>query len=72
MRLGLATARDDIPGWPLQKVWPCGQRRQVTQNDIPVWSITGGDFGGVHGAEVNGGGRLVLSETPKADAMPGV
>ena len=32
----------------------------------------GGDVIGGHGAEVHGGGRLVPSETPKADTMPGV
>ena len=42
------------------------------RNDMPARHITGGDVGGGHGAEVNGGGILVPSETPKADTMPGV
>ena len=32
----------------------------------------GGDVGGGHGAEVHGDGRLVSSETPKADKLPGM
>ena len=39
---------------------------------MPAWSITGRDVGGFHGAEEHRGGRLVLSETLKADTMPGV
>ena len=71
-QLGLATARDERPGWPLQKLWPGIQRRQVTHNDIPARRIMGGDVGGGHGAEVHGVGILVPSETPNADTMTGV
>ena len=35
-------------------------------------SITGGDVGGGHGAELHGDERLVPSETPKSYNMPGV
>ena len=68
----LAAARDVRPGWPLQKVWPGVQRRQVTHNDMPNRSIMVGDVGGGHGAEVQRGGRLVPVDTAKAGSMPGV
>ena len=71
-QFGMATAHDERTRWPLHKVWPGCQCRQVTHNDMPARHITGGDFGGGHGAEVYGGGRLVLSETPNVDTMTGV
>ena len=39
---------------------------------MPAQWITGRDVGGEHGSEVNGGGRLVPSETPTVDTMTGV
>ena len=39
---------------------------------MPSRSITGGDVVGDHGTEVQGGGRLVLSDNLKSDIMPGV
>ena len=68
----MATARNERPGLPLQKVWPGGQRLQVRHNDMPARSITGGEIIGGHGAEVHGGGIFVPGETPKADPMSGV
>ena len=41
-------------------------------NDFSARIITGGDVRGGHGAEVHGVGRLLSSETPKADTLPGV
>ena len=37
---------------------------------MPARSIIGGDVGGGSGAEVHRGGRIVTSETSKADTMP--
>ena len=71
-RLGLATARDEHPCWPLQKLCRDGQRRQVTHNYMPARRITGRNAVGVHDAEVNGGGILIPSDTPAAYTMPGV
>ena len=72
MRLGLAAALDERPGWPLQKFFPGVQRCQVMHNDILARNITVRDVGGGHGAEVHGGGKLVPSETLTEDTMPGV
>ena len=69
---GLAAERNERPIWPLQKVWPVGQRLQVTYDDMPTRCITGRDVGGGHDDEVHGFGRLVPGETPKEDPMPGV
>ena len=71
-RLGLSASRNEFPGWHLQKVWTGGQRRQFIYNEIPDRHITGWDVGVGHGAELHGGGRLVPSDTPTADIMPGV
>ena len=69
-RLVLATARNERHGLPILKVWPGGQRYQVTHIEIPARHITGGDVGGCPIVELHGGGRLVLGETLKADPMP--
>ena len=69
-RPGLAEARNERPSWPLQKVWPGGQRFQVMHDELPTRSITGGDVGGGDGAEVHGCGRFVPGVTLKADYMP--
>ena len=53
-RLVLATARNERPGLPLLKVWPGGQRHQVTHIEIPARHITGGDVGGCPSAELKG------------------
>ena len=67
---GLAAVRNERTGRPVYNVWPGGQRRKVTHNDLPAQSVTGGDVGGGHGAEVHGGGRLVSSENLKEDTLP--
>ena len=71
-RPGLAAARNERPSWPLQKVWPGVQRRQVTHDDMSTQHIKGGDVKGLHGAEVHRCRRLVPGETLKADPIPGV
>ena len=71
-QLRLAAAQNERPGWDFQKVWPGGQHRKVMHNNMPARSITGEDVRGGHGAEVHGGGRLILSETLKLGTMPEV
>ena len=41
-RPGLAATLDKRPGRHLPKVWLCGQRRQVTYNDVPTWNTAVG------------------------------
>ena len=69
MQPGMNVACDERPGWPLQRVWPSSQRRQVTHNEMTAQRIMGRDVGGSHGAEVYGGGRLVPGETMALDDM---
>ena len=42
----------------------------LNENDLPAQSVTGGDVGGGHGAEVHRSGRLVPGDIPKADPVP--
>ena len=71
-QIGMAATRDEHPGWTVSKVWTGVQRRKVVHNDLSARSITGGDVGRGHGAELYRGGRLVPSETLKVDTMPRV
>ena len=56
----------------LKSVWPCGQRFQVTYDDVTTRHTTVGDVRVGQCSELHRGGILVLGETQKKDPMPRV
>ena len=43
---GRDAIHNELPSWPLMKVWPGGQRHQVMHNDVLTRCTTVGYFGG--------------------------
>ena len=69
---GMATTRNEHPGWHLPTVWICGHSFQVTQYDMPTQCTTFRNIYGGQGPELHGGGRLLPCETPPNYSLPGM